>query len=334
MKKLTVKIIVALIGVFFTVTILLRVILTISGYTPVIYRELFDEMFVGMISAGFLSLSLYSLIINFIIVRRIKRLNDAVKEIEKGKYDIEIKAKGKDEIGTLMTNINTMARELQANEYLSKNFVRSFSHELKTPLSSIKGYSELVAEGKTTQEEAKEYSQIIIKQIDKLTSLSKSMLQLSLLDSSEIVLKNERFSVDEQIRSVLLLTQLEWEEKNIAFNLELEDVHIIGNKELTQQIWQNLISNAIKFSENGGEIGIRLYKKDKLHFDIEDFGEGISEENQKNIFNQFFIADKSRNKSGSGLGLSIVKKILEKLEGEITFRSKKGEGSTFHVTLD
>lgn len=334
MKKLTVKIVVALVGVFFTVTILLRVILTLSGYTPVIYRGLFDEMFVGMLAAGFLSLSIYSLTINFMIVRRIKKLNRAVKEIENGRYDIEIETKGADEIGTLMTNINTMARELQANEYLSKNFVRSFSHELKTPLSSIKGYSELIADGKATQDEIKEYSGIILEQIEKLSLLSKSMLQLSLLDSSEITLKNETFSVDEQIRSVLLLTQLEWEDKNIAFNLELEDVHIIGNKELTQQVWQNLISNAIKFSENGGEIRIRLYKKDKLHFEIEDFGEGISEENKKNIFNQFFIADKSRNKSGSGLGLSIVKKILEKIEGDITFTSKKGEGSTFHVTLD
>jgi signal transduction histidine kinase len=223
---------------------------------------------------------------------------------------------------------------LRANEYLSKNFVRSFSHELKTPLSSIKGYSELIADGNLTKEEIREYTDIIIGQIDRLTALSKSMLRLSLLDSSEIISKDETFRVDEQVRNVLLLTQLEWEEKNITFDLSLDEVSVIGNKQLTQQIWQNLISNAIKFSYDGGDIRIVLKKDEKLYFEIQDFGQGISDEDQNNIFNQFFTADKSRNKSGSGLGLSIVQKIIEKLGGEIWFESEAGKGSTFYVTLD
>lgn len=334
MKKLSIKIIVTLIAVFFSVTTLLRLIIVIIGYDPPIDKGIFDDMFIGIIIAGFLSLSIFSIAINFIIVKRIKTLNTAVKEIESGKYNIEVQMKGVDEIGTLMKNINTMAKELQANEYLSKNFVKNFSHEFKTPLSSLKGYSELIADGNLTQVKVKKYSDIIIGQIDKLTSLSKSMLQLSLLDSSEIVLTNEIFSVDEQIRNVLQFTQIEWEKKDIIFDLKLEDVQITSNKELTRQIWQNLISNAIKFSNKAGVIRILLSKKEKVHFLIQDYGQGISEENQKNIFNQFFIADKSRNKSGSGLGLSIVQKIVEKLGGEISFISKKDEGSTFHVTLN
>lgn len=334
MKKLSNKIIFALISVFFLVTTFTRLIMKITDYAPDISEGIFDGMFVGIIATGFLSLSIFALAINFIIVKRIKKLNTAVKEIENGKYDIEMKIKGFDEIGTLMKNINTMAKELQANEYLSKNFVRNFSHELKTPLSSIKGYSELISAGNLTPVEINEYSDIIIGQIDKLTSLSHSMLQLSLLDSSEIVLKNEKFCVDEQIRNVLQLTQIQWEKKDITFDLHLEDVQITGNRELTQQIWQNLISNAIKFSKNGGVIRILLNKKEKMHFEIQDYGQGISEENQKKIFNQFFIADKSRNMTGSGLGLSIVQKIIEKLGGEISFVSKKDEGATFYVTLD
>lgn len=334
MKKLTVKIIIALVGVFFSVTVLMRIILIVSGYTPALYRGIFNEVFLGMIASGFLSLSIYSITINFIIVKRIKKLNKAVKEIEKGNYDIKIQNKSRDEIGTLMKNINSMAGELRANEYLSKNFVKNFSHELKTPLSSIKGYSELIADGNLTKEEVREYTEIIIDQIDRLTALSKSMLSLSLLDSSEKVSKDENFRVDEQIRNILLLTQLEWEEKNITFDLSLDDVSIIGNKHLTQQIWQNLISNAIKFSHENSEIRIILRKNEKLYFEIQDFGQGISDEDQMNIFNQFFVADKSRNKSGSGLGLSIAQKIIAKLGGQIWFESKKDEGSTFYVTLD
>lgn len=334
MKKLTVKIIVALVSVFFSVTILLRSVLIVSGYSPVVHSGRFSEVFLGMIASGLLSLSIYSITINFMIVRRIKKLNKAVKEIEKGNYDIEIQNKSKDEIGTLMKNINSMARELRANEYLSKNFVKSFSHELKTPLSSIKGYSELIADGNLTKEEVSEYTDIIIDQINRLTALGKSMLSLSLLDSVEIISKEESFRVDEQIRSVLLLMQLEWERKNISFELNLEDVMFTGSKNLTRQIWQNLISNAIKFSHEEGEIRVTLRKEDKLYFEIQDFGTGIDEEDQDKIFTQFFIEDKARNESGSGLGLSIVQKIIAKLGGEIWFESKKDEGSTFYVTLD
>jgi len=333
MKRLSIKIIVALVGVFFAVTTLLRRILLLGDHYPNFAKVASAGAFVAMLLAGFLSLTAFAIVINLIIVKRIKKLNTAVKEIENGKYDIDVKIKGNDEIGTLRDNINSMAKELHANEYLSKNFVKNFSHELKTPLSSIKGYTELIADEKLTKDEVKEYSGIIIGQIDKLTSLSKSMLQLSLLDSSELVVKNKTFSVDEQIRNVLQLTQLSWEKKDIKFDLRLEDVSITGNKELTQQIWQNLISNAIKFSNIGGEIRIVLFKTERVHFEIQDFGQGISEENKKNIFNQFYIADKSRNKSGSGLGLSIVQKILEKLDGEISFISKKDRGTSFYVSL-
>jgi signal transduction histidine kinase len=158
-------------------------------------------------------------------------------------------------------------------------------------------------------------------------------LQISLLDSSNLIRQDEEYFVDEQIRSVLQLTQLEWESKNIEFDLNLEEINYLGNKELTFQIWQNLISNAIKFSKENSKIRILLKKENEIFFEIEDFGQGISLVDQSKIFSQFFIANTSRNKSGSGLGLSITKKIVEKLGGSIHFESVENQGTIFYVKL-
>ena len=333
MKKLSTKIVLALVIVFIFISAGTRLFIFLSNYSPAHETNNFSGAFVFVVITGFLSLALFAGSVNFIIVKRIQKLNKAVKEIEKGRYDVAIEVEGNDEIGTLMKNINLMAEELRSNEYLSKEFSKNVSHEFKTPLSSIKGYADLIKKGDLSQEETAEYARIIINEIDRLSKLSKSILQMSLLDSANLMPKYEIFQIDEQIRSTLQLMQLEWELKNIEFELDLEEIKYRGKRELTDQIWQNLISNAIKFSEQDGIIRIRLHKENGIHFEIEDNGIGIKEEDKEKIFNQFFIADKSRNKAGSGLGLSITKKTVEKLGGEIKFESKASIGTTFYVWL-
>ncbi len=333
MRKLSTKIIGTLLLVFFSVSTIARILIVFVEETTIPELIGTGGFFLAMISMGFTSLTVFAIGVDFILVRRIKKLNTAILDIEKGDYQINVEIDGRDEISTLAKNLNLMAKELQANEYLNKDFARNVSHEFKTPLSSIKGYAELIEHGDLTQEEVTEYSEIIIHEIDRLAKLSHDLLQISLLDSVEIIKKDDTFSIDEQIRNVLQLTQLEWEGKNIEFDLDLEELTTQGNKELTFQIWQNLIANAIKFTPENGKITISLHEHGGIRFLITDTGIGISEENQKQIFNQFFLSDKSRNQSGSGLGLSITKKIVEKLGGTISFESQLNVGTTFSVVL-
>jgi signal transduction histidine kinase len=333
MKKISTKIIGTLLLVFFFVSMIVRIVLVFVEETTIPELIGTGGFFLAMISMGFCSLMLFAIGVDFILVRRIKKMNTAILDIEKGKYEIYVETKGQDEISTLAKNINLMAKELQANEYLNKDFARNVSHEFKTPLSSIKGYAELIELGGLTAAEVTEYSEIIIHEIDRLAKLSHDLLQISLLDNVGIIKKEDTFAIDEQIRNVLQLTQLEWEGKNIEFDLDLDEITTQGNKELTFQIWQNLIDNAIKFTPENGKIVIFLHEQNGICFQITDNGIGISEDNQKQIFNQFFLTDKSRNKSGTGLGLSITKKIVEKLGGTITFESKLDVGTTFSVVL-
>jgi signal transduction histidine kinase len=333
MKKLSSKILLALFGIFFIVSALGRIIVYIFDLNPLTPVIMHEYIFIGILIIGFFFMILFGLAVNHIILKRIRLLNHAVKEIESGHFDFQVEVDGKDEISALMSNLNKMTKELQANEYLSKEFARNVSHEFKTPLSSIKGYAELIENGSLSEEDRVEYSGIIIHEIDRLSKLSKNLLQISLLDSSNLIKQDEEYFIDEQIRSVLQLTQLEWESKNIEFDLILDEILYVGNKDLTFQIWQNLISNAIKFSKDNSIIRISLKKESDISFEIQDYGLGISFEDQSKIFNQFFIANKSRNKSGSGLGLSITKKIVEKLGGSICFESVENEGTTFHVKL-
>lgn len=335
MKRLTLKIVFTLMIIFGMITLSANIItlFAIQIVPDTIVATHNEFSFIVMIS-GSISLILFAIVINYMIVSRIKQLNIATKEIAKGNFDTVIIDKHNDELAGLIHNFNFMTKELKTNAYLSKEFVRNVSHEFKTPISSIKGYAELLENGMLTEEETKEYARIIVDETERFSSLSKNLLQLSLIDSSNIIKKEDIFLLDEQIRKVLQVTQYLWEEKNLEFDLNLEKITFMGNKELTYQIWQNLISNAIKFSAVGGIINISLVRKESsVMFEIEDFGVGISDENKEKIFMPFYIADKSRNKQGSGLGLSITKKIVDKLDGEIVFYSEENKGTRFVVTL-
>jgi len=180
----------------------------------------------------------------------------------------------------------------------------------------------------------KKFAGIIMEESDRLVTLSKSILQLSLLDSTTLIKKEDTVSVAEQIRTILVLMQKAGEDKDIDIELDLEEFNTATNEQLVHQVWLNLISNAIKFSNHGGKIIISLKKTDKgLRFKIKDNGIGIKDEDKDKIFSQFFMADKSRNTEGSGLELSIVKRIVEKLGGDIDFESKEEQGTKFIVNL-
>ncbi len=268
------------------------------------------------------------------IVKPIKRLTAATKEVSKGNFDVKIQTKSHDEIGQLADNFNIMTEELKNIEYLRKDFISSVSHEFRTPMTSIQGFGKLLKEGSLSKEQADEYADIIISETGRLENLSSNLLKLSYLENRAIHEQYRSFSLDEQIRRVILLLENKWSEKNIELDLELDEVNFIGDEELMHQVWTNLITNAIKFSNNGGVLKIVLKKEDnEIHVRIEDNGIGIADEDKDRIFEKFYKGDKSRNNDGNGLGLSIVKKIIELHNGTVYFQSELGKGTTFFIEL-
>ena len=334
MKKVSVKIILSLFLVFLITGIIPRIILGMLRDLPsseIIRSEIF--LFGMALTAG-LTLILFAVAMNIILVKRVKKLSEATKLVASGNYDIHLIQEGQDEISSLTRDFNTMVSSLKSNEYLNKEFVRNFSHEFKTPISAIKGYAELISLGNLSKDELDEYSKIIIDESARLADLSRNMLQISYLDSTIIIKKEDHYNLAEQIRSVIQMMQLEWEEKKIEFNLELSEIKVKNNKELTYQIWKNLIENAVHYSNESGKIDINLKSnEDAIFFTIQDYGKGIRQDVQKHLFEPFFIADETRSKKSTGLGLSITKKIIDRLDGEISFESVEHEHTIFHVTL-
>jgi signal transduction histidine kinase len=268
------------------------------------------------------------------IVKPIKKLSNATKEVAKGNFDIEIIPHSIDELGQLEKNFNLMTKELKNKEFLQKDFISNVSHEFKTPMTSIQGFAKLIKNKNLPQETFLEYVDIIISETGRLANLSSSLLNLTELENKVIHNQFETFSVDEQLREVILLLENDWTKKNIDLILELDKVIFHGNKKSLHQVWINLLNNAIKFSNISGQIKITLkMENEHLFFSIEDTGIGISDVDKERVFEKFFKSDRSRTLDGNGLGLSIVKKIIENCNGKIYFKSTLNKGTTFYISL-
>jgi signal transduction histidine kinase len=267
-------------------------------------------------------------------VKPIKQLSRASKEVAKGNFDIEIQSKCMDEIGQLTSDFNIMTKELKNIDVLRKDFVSNVSHEFRTPITSVIGYAKLIKGGQLTDKQLEEYSEIIINEGERLSLLSSNLLKLSELDSKVIRNQFSTYSLDEQIRKSILLLEIQWTKKDLSFDIDLEEIIFFGDKNLLQQVWLNLIQNAIKFSNPDGLIEILLNKRDDCAiFKITNQGKRIEEKDQAHIFERFYKGDKSRSGDGFGLGLVLVKKIVELSNGTIYFNSTKEEGTTFVVEL-
>ncbi len=262
------------------------------------------------------------------------RISNAAKEVAKGDFSMKMDYKSNDEIGVLAQNFNVMTTELGNMEYLRKDFISSVSHEFKTPIASIQGFAEMLQDKNLSEENFQAYTNIIIEEAKKLSHLSSNMLRLSKLDHQFIPERTMPFSLDEQIRRTIVLLEEKWSQKNLDLDIDLDQIVYMGDEALIQQIWVNLIENAIKFSAESGTISIRGNQiLNKVVVEIKDQGIGIAKIDQGRIFEKFFQADKSHSQEGSGLGLAIVKKIVEIYHGEITLTSDMGQGTTVVVKL-
>ncbi|TCP22328.1 signal transduction histidine kinase [Scopulibacillus darangshiensis] len=270
------------------------------------------------------------------IVKPITKLTDATKRIAKGKYNIQLNVKRRDEIGKLASNFSQMARSLEQLEEMRQEFVSNVSHEIQSPLASIQGFSQTLQSKQLPEDQRQHYLSIIEDESRRMSQLSKQLLTLASLDKEEGLLEKSTFDVAAQIKQVLFMTEWSWREKDLAIDMELPSTYLYGDKKLLHQVWTNLITNSIKFTEAGGTLLIRLGKKDNTcQIEIEDTGIGISDKDLPNVFHRFYKADKARERKegSSGLGLAITKKIIDMHEGEIHVESKLGEGTIFRIEL-
>jgi signal transduction histidine kinase len=264
----------------------------------------------------FVTVTLYSIIINKVIVKRIKTLSDTTQKVINGDYNVTIKDPHKDELSQLSHSFNEMTQALKQNEYVSKNFIRNFSHEYKTPLSTIKGYAELIQDEDNLSNDTREYLDIIIDESNRLSNLSYNMLLISQIDHQIILPKEDHINITEELRKVIQMKQLLFEEKDLSFDLDVQDIKIKTNQSLIYQVFSNIIDNAIKYTYPGQTIGITFTKKENQL--IMNFSNPTkhTDVDESQLFNMFYTNQTHTMKS-SGIGLSLVKKIIEKLDGSI-----------------
>lgn len=215
-------------------------------------------------------------------------------------------------------------------------FVSNVSHEIQSPLTSIKGYTKAIQDGIIDSKAQSKYLEIIYQEADRLSRLSENLLKLANLDNDQFALTREPYRIDEQIRSVVLTTAPLWRAKNLVINVDLEPLSLDLDKDLMELVWINLITNAIKFTDPGGYIDISYYlEHDKRVIRIRDTGCGIPEEKLPYIFDRFYKVDDARTgkTSGSGLGLAIVKRIILLHGADIHVVSDTNQGTTFFVRL-
>jgi len=274
-------------------------------------------------------------LISFKISAPVHQLTVATSRVQDGDFDVRLPENVPGEVGDMMRSFNSMAESLGQTAYLQKDFISSISHEFKTPIASIRGFAKLLQMPGITDEQKLEYISLIAQESDRLSRLSETLLRLTALEQQTAPASISSFSVTEQIRQVILRLEPTWSVRNIEWQLDIdEDIAVESDEALLSHVWINLIQNALKFSPDGSTISIAA-REESEHavICITDQGCGMDKETLSRIFDRFYQADRSRRQEGVGLGLCLVKRILDMLGGRVAVESTPGVGSTFTVTI-
>ena len=267
----------------------------------------------------------------------LKVIIDGIRQIAKGNFTIQLPVNHRgDPFTEIVTSINNMALELSQMEQMRQEFISNVSHEIQSPLTSISGFAKVLQNDELDQLERVHYLSIIEAESLRLAKLSENLLKLTSLESEHHPFEIKKYRLDKQLRNLILACEPLWVDKAIEMDIDLEDIHIQADEDLMSQVWVNLIHNSIKFTPQGGTIQISAQKHgNEVIIKIKDTGLGIAEEDLAFIFDRFYKADKSRNRStvGSGLGLSIVKKIINMHHGTIKAESQLGEWTEMTLLL-
>lgn len=267
------------------------------------------------------------------LIRPITKLTAATQQLAHEKFDTVLDIDRADEIGQLAASFNTMTEKLQENDRVRKEFISNVSHDFQSPLLNIQGYVDLLKNPLLTKQERHEYAGIIELETKRLSTLTKQLLLLTSLDQSTRIVKRERYSLDEQLKETVRKYRWQIEEAQLQISYKLEPIHYDGDPGLLQNVWDNLLTNAIKYNVNGGQIHLQLQKKPtSLEIIVEDNGIGMTADQLAKVYDRFYRADASRTKQGTGLGLAIVKQIIELHGGTIQMESAINAGTK--VTID
>ena len=299
-------------------------------------KDIFMKSYTSAAIIFMMTGSIVFLIVADIIVKPISRLTKVTDELAKGNYKVRVNYEGKDEISSLYASFNQMAVRLAKQETLRQQFISDVSHEFQTPLTAISGFATILKNENLTDEQRQKYADIILFNSNRLSHLSKNMLQLTLLDGEDTALDKTEFPLIEQLNRVIEM------EDNAALSkdIEIEFIHpkkefiIEADESRMEQVWINLLSNAIKYTNEHGVVTVEVRRTPtELQVRFEDTGVGMSQDAISHIFERFYRQDKSRTIEGNGLGLSIVKRIIDLHHYKIDVESQEDVGSVFTVYI-
>lgn len=324
-------------------TFLASVILTAGLMAAAAYGFL---VFFGLlVNPFFRLLAMPTLLMVFILTlaagmgrSKLKPMNDlvhAMHAVSQGDFSVRVDAEDvPGDMGELVSSFNDMASELGGLELFRKDFINNFSHEFKTPIVSIRGFAKQLERDDLSDAERREYLDIIVSESDRLANMASNVLLLSKLENQTIVTDRTLYRLDEQLRRCILLLEKQWSEKNLEPDVDLDEVAYRGNEEMVSHIWVNLLGNAIKFSPPGAPLVVRLRRDGNwAEARIRDAGEGMDEATRRRIFEKFYQGDTAHATEGNGLGLALVKRIVDLCGGTVAVDSAPGGGSTFTVRL-
>lgn len=275
----------------------------------------------------------------FTVDRAVEDILAATEQITSGNFKVRLLPRhsyGKyDDFDLIMENLNQMAEELSKNEVLKTDFIANVSHEIKTPLAVIQNYASALQNESLTKDERRAYIKTLSQATARLTDLAMNILRLNKLENQKIAPESQLIRLDEMLAQTVFAFEELIEKKNLSLICDLDEVSVVSSPSHLEIVWNNLLSNAIKFTAEGGEIAISLKEeKGKAVVKFSDNGIGMDEETGKRIFDKFYQGDTSRAKEGNGLGLALVKKVIDVLSGNICVESELGKGTSFTVTLN
>lgn len=290
----------------------------------------------GMVVVMAIISLLAMLVVAKIVVEPITKLTVATRKVGDEEFFGILDINRKDEIGELAQSFQRMTEKLGENDRIRKEFISDVSHDFQSPLLNIKGYASLLLDSDLAVEERRSYAKVIQDETARLSSLTKQLLFLTSLDQLSTPLELKAFSLDEQLKEIIRKSRWLLEEKEMTLSMDIDEAQITGDPAFLEKVWENLLSNALKYTRTGGTIEIKLIKQpDQVVMTIEDDGIGLAKDELKRIFDRFYRADNSRTQEigGTGLGLSIVQQVINLHSGKIQVESVLGKGTLFKVIL-
>ena len=316
------------------------IVIVIATALALMYRVVITDMHMIGVLSMLVPIVVLVTLVNFLFTRFIYRYLDkisvAMQKVADGDYTVRLDAEKDQPFRELYRNFNTMAEELGGVEMLKNDFINGYAHELRTPITSINGFAEMLLndDGTLSREEKRSYLEIIASESRRLADLAGNSLLMSRLDTQKIIPDKKPFSLDEQLRRCSILLSGQWTEKELDMTMDLDEAVYVGDYDLMQHLWINLLTNAVKYTPKGGSITVTLKNEEKfIAVSVADTGKGISPEDRERIFDKYYQTDKSHSKRGLGLGLAICKRIVQLCNGTLEVESEVGEGSTFTVRL-